>query len=58
VVDVSTNTVSCLLVDAGEACAAFHDEEVRGVKPKRGQCDEIWSVVYAKKKYAKTANDA
>lgn len=43
VADVSINTVSKLLVDAGKACAAFHDEAVRGVKAKRVQCDEIWS---------------
>jgi DNA-directed RNA polymerase specialized sigma24 family protein len=30
--DVSINTVSKLLVDAGTACAAFHDDKVRGVK--------------------------
>jgi Homeodomain-like domain len=29
---VSINTVSKLLVDAGKACAAFHEETVRGVK--------------------------
>ena len=49
-VDVSINTVSKLLVDAGKACAAFHDEKVRGVKASRVQCDEIWSFTYAKQK--------
>jgi len=58
VVDVSINTVSGLLVDAGEACMAFHDENVRGVKSKRIQCDEIWSFVYAKKKNVETAKTA
>jgi len=29
VADVSINTVAKLLVDAGKACAAFHDEKVR-----------------------------
>jgi IS1 family transposase len=58
VVDVSINTVSGLLVDAGEACMAFHDEAVRGVKSKRIQCDEIWSFVYAKKKNVETAKAA
>jgi len=29
--DMSINTVSKLLVDAGTACARFHDEKVRGV---------------------------
>ena len=55
VADVSFNTVVKLLVDAGEACAAYHDETVRGLKAKRVQCDEIWSFVYAKQKNVATA---
>lgn len=50
VCDVSINTVSKLLVDAGKACAAFHDEKVRGVKACRVQVDEIWSFTAAKQK--------
>jgi IS1 family transposase len=50
VADVSINTVSKLLVDAGKACAAFHDERVRGVKARRVQVDEIWSFTAAKQK--------
>src|SRR5436190_1455891 len=48
--DVSINTVSKLLVDAGLVCAAYHDETVRGVKSKRVQCDEIWAFCGAKEK--------
>src|SRR5437667_5367822 len=48
VCDVSINTVSKLLVDAGRACAAFHDTNVRNVRAQRVQCDEIWSFCYAK----------
>jgi IS1 family transposase len=48
--DVSINTVAKLLVDAGKACAAFHDDKVRGVKARRVQVDEIWSFTYAKQK--------
>jgi IS1 family transposase len=48
--DVSFNTVSKLLVDAGVVCAAFHHETVRNVKSKRVQCDEIWAFVGAKAK--------
>jgi IS1 family transposase len=48
VADVSINTVSKILVDAGTACAAFHNEKVVGVKSKRVQCDEIWSFNYCK----------
>ncbi len=53
VVDVSINTVSKLLVDAGNACAKYHDEHVRGVVSKRVQCDEIWSFLYAKERTAR-----
>lgn len=48
--DVSINTVSKLLVDAGKFCADLHDREVRNVKAKRVQCDEIWSFTAAKQK--------
>lgn len=50
VADVSINTVSKLLVEAGEACLILHDETVRGVKAGRIQCDEIWSFCHAKQK--------
>lgn len=50
VADVSINTVSKLLVDAGKFCAELHDREVRNVTSKRVQCDEIWSFVGAKAK--------
>src|SRR3546814_5771986 len=43
---VSINTVTKLLVDAGQACAAYHDEAVREVPAQRVQCDEIWSFCY------------
>jgi IS1 family transposase len=50
VCDVSINTVSKLLIDAGKACAAFHDATVQNVKTRRCQVDEIWSFTYAKQK--------
>lgn len=56
--DVSINTVSKLLVDAGEACLDLHDELVRGVGSKRVQCDEIWSFNYAKQKNVAKAKAA
>ncbi len=40
---VSINTVSKLLIDAGNACAEYHDKTVRNVNAERVQCDEIWS---------------
>jgi IS1 family transposase len=55
VADVSFNTVKKILIDAGRACAAFHDEKVRNVTTRRVQCDEIWSFTYAKQKNVATA---
>ena len=46
----SIHTISKLLVDAGEACAKYHDETVRGVNTAKVQCDELWSFCYAKTK--------
>src|SRR3954454_24629289 len=56
--DVSINTVSKLLVDAGKVCAAFHDEKVRDVQTRRCQVDEIWSFTYAKNKNVAKAKKA
>ncbi len=56
--NVGKNTVIRLMIDAGKACAAFHDEHVRGVRAKRIQCDEIWSFTYAKQKNVATAKAA
>ncbi len=51
-------TVTKLLIDAGKACMAFHDANVRGVKSKRIQVDEIWSFTYAKQKNVSAAKAA
>lgn len=59
VADVSINTVSKMLADAGKACADFHGEKVRNVPTKRRcQVDEIWSFTYAKAKNVPTAKAA
>src|SRR3954454_16283161 len=58
VADVSINTVTKLLVEAGEASLAIHDEMVRDVQSQRIQCDEIWSFCYAKDKNVPVAKDA
>ncbi len=58
VADVSINTVGKMLADAGRACAAFHDDNVRGVNARRVQVDEIWSFTYAKQKNVPTAKAA
>ena len=55
VLGISINTVTKLLVDAGRACAEFHDQNVRGLTPKQIECDEIWSFAYAKQRNAPMA---
>lgn len=57
-VGVSINTVTKLLIEAGEACAAYHDATVRNVKATRVECDEIWSFCYAKAKNVEAAKAA
>lgn len=54
----SKNTVTKLLVDAGAACMAFHDANVREVRARRIQVDEIWSCTYAKQKNVAAAKAA
>ncbi|MCC5992179.1 MAG: hypothetical protein JJT99_06615 [Rhodobacteraceae bacterium] len=58
IADVSKNTVTKLLEDAGKACAAYHDEHVRGVKANHVQADEIWAFCYAKERNVKDAKAA
>ena len=55
---VSINTVTKLMVEAGEACAAYHDETVRDVEARKVQCDEIWAFCYAKDKNVARAKSA
>lgn len=50
IADVSINTVTKLLVDAGTACLAFQDEAIRNINSKRVECDEIWSFCGSKEK--------
>ena len=56
--DVSKNTVTKLLEDAGKACAAYHDEHVRSVTASHVQADEIWSFCYAKERNVAAAKSA
>ena len=56
--DVSINTVTKLLVDAGTACAAYQDNALRNLLCKRIQVDEIWAFCYAKAKNVATAKAA
>ena len=54
----SINTISKLLVQAGEACYAHHNANVRDVAAQRVQVDEIWSFTYAKQKNVAQAKAA
>ncbi|HVA22223.1 MAG TPA: DDE-type integrase/transposase/recombinase [Candidatus Micrarchaeia archaeon] len=47
---VAKNTITKLLVDLGDGCAAYQDEAFRGLTCQRIECDEIWSFCYAKAK--------
>ncbi|MGR3514315.1 MAG: IS1 family transposase [Paracoccaceae bacterium] len=58
IADVSKNTVTKLLIDAGKACAGYHDKHVRGIEAERIQCDEIWSFTYAKERNVEKAKAA
>ena len=47
-------TILSLLVDAGTVSAAYLNAELRNVKSRRVQADEIWSFVYMKEKRVPT----
>jgi IS1 family transposase len=49
---VAKHTVLNLLRDLGCAAAEYHHQNVRGVRVRRLQCDEIWAFVGAKQKNA------
>lgn len=42
---VHRDTIMRLMVEAGKLCAAYMDSELRNIKSKRIQADEIWSYV-------------
>jgi IS1 family transposase len=45
---VAKKTVERLLVEIGEACAAYHDRVMRNLPCKVIQVDEVWSFTYCK----------
>ena len=47
---VAINTVQKLILDIGEAAAAYQDEHLRDLPCKTVEADEIWSFVYSKAK--------
>lgn len=44
------NTITKLLVELGDACAAYENEHLRSLPASRIECDEIWSFVGSKDK--------
>ncbi len=50
IAECSINTVTKLLVEVGEACAWYQDQNLRNLPCQRVQVDEIWSFVYSKQK--------
>lgn len=52
---VSKPTILKLQKELACACAAYHYDHVRGLKPKSIQCDEIWAFVHCKQKNVATA---
>ena len=58
VLGISRATVDKLLVEAGTVCAAYHDTQVRGIRARRVECDEIWSFCYAKERNKARAKGA
>ena len=56
--DVSKNTVTKLLINAGKACADYQDKALRDLQCVRIQVDEIWSFIYAKEKNVARAKSA
>ncbi len=55
---VAKNTVVKLLVDLADACVGYHDRNVRNLRVRRLQCDEIWNFVGAKAKNARPEKKA
>lgn len=56
--NVSINTVTKLLVDAGKACEEYQDQRFRYLTSKLVQVDEIWCFNYCKQRTVETAKAA
>ncbi len=54
----SKNTVLKLLADVGAVSAMYLDDNIKGLKSKRVECDEIWSFCYSKQKNVAAATSA
>jgi IS1 family transposase len=58
IADVSINTVTKLLIDAGRICSEYQDEVFRNLKLGRIQLDEIWAFAYCKQRNVPFAKKA
>src|SRR5712675_2065131 len=50
IADVSINTVTKLLIDAGNVCSEFQDRTFRNLTLNKIQLDEIWAFSYCKQR--------
>jgi hypothetical protein len=57
-VDVSINTVTKLLTEAGQVASDYQDRAFRDLPCRRLQIDEIWAFVHAKQKNVPAAKAA
>jgi IS1 family transposase len=53
IVAVDKKTVLRLLAEVGDACDDYLGQTIRGIRPARIQCDEIWSYCHAKERNLK-----
>jgi IS1 family transposase len=58
IADVSINTVTKLLIDAGKACSEYQDRAFRNLRLNRIQLDEIWAFSYCKQRNVPFAKNA
>ena len=58
IADVSINTVTKLLIDAGRVCSDYQDQVFVNLSLKRLQLDEIWAFCYAKQRTVPSAKNA
>lgn len=58
IADVSRNTVTKLLIDAGQACGDYQDRAFQNLNCRRVQVDEAWCFIYAKSKNVPRAKSA
>ena len=56
--NVRLETVTKLLLDAGDACLAHHNRVIRNLDVRYVQCDEMWAFCYAKETNAWNADGA